>query len=210
MHHRYPTSTDNKSHCNHPIANEAQDIFIIHNGVMGNNKKDLDHQHTFETQDGKKYTDSEVVVHIIEELLADGKTFEQAILALPDKLKGSYALAIVHKAEHRIYLLKNWMPIVISKDAQGNTYFSSLQRDTANYSDIYELKSDEIGFIDSTGYHCLKEGKEYSTLNFADWKSKPITEKIPQAAKAYYQNDYADSYWQKMNEGQHRLRSGMW
>lgn len=169
MHHRLPTSTPNKSRCNHPIANETEDIFLIHNGIMNNGLKELKQSHTFETREGKAFTDSEIIVHLLEELLDQTGSMETAIKELPKKLTGSYAIGIVHKGEHRIYLLKNYMPIVISQDKEGNTFFSSTLSDVANFTKIKEMNTDEIGYIDNTGYHCLKEGYSMQSYYY-NWK----------------------------------------
>lgn len=42
FHHRYPTSTQNVEHCNHPIANSKDyncNYYMVHNGVIGNAKE---------------------------------------------------------------------------------------------------------------------------------------------------------------------------
>lgn len=167
FHHRYPTSTKNKWHCNHPIANEDRSIFLIHNGHISI-EYELKAKHKFETTDGKEFTDSEIAVHLLEENLIEMDRTE-SLIKLSEKLGHGFSAAIVFKDEHKIYLIKNGYPIKISKFA-GNTYFSSELHD-AKYQLIKEMKDGEVGYIDDKGYTMLKEGKDYHYVgHYTNWE----------------------------------------
>jgi len=69
IHHRIPTSTPNAPFFNHPISNEEETIHLIHNGVVWNDTElfnKLKSKHKFDTYDKrlKKFTDSEVIIHL--------------------------------------------------------------------------------------------------------------------------------------------------
>lgn len=158
FHHRYPTSSPNELKYNHPIASEDGKVHVIHNGILSNEHElfdELKDNHTFETKDkeGNRFTDTEVVVHVFEEVYKGKK--ENIIKALEHvykKVKGSYALAYNIEGEDKIYLIKNSMPIIISKDEAGNHYFSSEHDKELNTEIVCELEAGEIGVLDKGGY----------------------------------------------------------
>jgi glucosamine 6-phosphate synthetase-like amidotransferase/phosphosugar isomerase protein len=168
FHHRYPTSTKNKPLCNHPIANEDKSIFLCHNGIISADKGILAGNHTFETQDGKDFTDSEIAVHMIEEHLSETK--EKAIETMAGKIGYSFASSIVFKDEHKIFLVRKSCPLIIFKDKANNYYYASELDDKLGFEKVKELKDGEIGWIDAEGYHIIKEGETYQTYSYSgDW-----------------------------------------
>jgi len=157
VHHRYPTSSPNAIKFNHPIANEKKDIHIIHNGVLYNYHElyeELKKNHKFETEHGKEYTDSEVIMHSFEDgLKKNDGNMKKALIYVYKKVSGSFAVAINIKGDKNIYLIRHSNPIIISKDSNGNHYFSSeLNKDNKNLEFVYELKEGEIGKLTKDGY----------------------------------------------------------
>lgn len=156
VHHRYPTSSPNAVGFNHPIANEKEDIHIIHNGVLYNYHElynELKKKHKFETENGKEYTDSEVIIHTLEDGIEKKQSLKDALLYVYKKVSGSFAVAINIKGDKNIYLIRHSNPIVISKDKEGNHYFSSeLDKNNKNLKFVYELKEGEIGKLNVAGY----------------------------------------------------------
>jgi glutamine---fructose-6-phosphate transaminase (isomerizing) len=173
IHHRYPTSTDNKPKCNHPIASEDGKLHIIHNGIITNwhslAKDLLAKGHTFETEDDGKITDSEVLVHLLEEGLKGGNMLD-AIKHMDKEAMGSYAVAIHAEGDNGIYLLKRSNPIIISKDAEGNHYFSSEFKAFEGMEMVRELAHGEIGKLTATGFESLFKGEpEPTTKRTWEW-----------------------------------------
>jgi glutamine---fructose-6-phosphate transaminase (isomerizing) len=183
VHHRTPTSTSNRPAYNHPIANEDNSIHLIHNGVVRNDDalfKTLKKTHTFETMETKKrFTDSEVIVHVFEDAFK-GDVVE-ALKEVALIVKGSYAIALSLRNDPNIYLLRHSNPIIISQDIQGNHYFSS---EYNYYSDrfarIHELVNGEIGKLNADGYTslCTVDIPEPKTYQYClneerDWSEKP-------------------------------------
>lgn len=139
--------------------------------------KQLKERHTFETKvEGKEeFTDSEVLVHLFEDKYK-GKP-ENVVKALEyvfNKTSGSFTVALQIKGDKNIYLIKHSYPMIISKDKEGNIYFSSeLDKDNKNLKKIHELSEGEIGMIDFEGYKKLSMVKsevvndvmDYSNLN---------------------------------------------
>ena len=96
----------------HPHLDCANKIAIVHNGIIENFaelKRDLTKRgHIFRSD-----TDSEVVVHIIEENMAKGGDLLSAVRDTLPRLKGSYALLVIACGEARLIAARNGSPLVI-------------------------------------------------------------------------------------------------
>lgn len=108
----------------HPHA--AEDITIIHNGIIEN------YIELREYLSGKGYsfvsdTDTEVVAQLLSFCLKDKGTLKQAILAAVSKLVGAYALGIISPSEpESIYLVKQGSPLVIGLGHEENFFGSDV------------------------------------------------------------------------------------
>lgn len=193
VHHRYPTSSENKPKFNHPIATEDGKVHVIHNGILANEHelyRKLEGKHTFETKvkDSNRFTDTEVVVHVFEEAYqGKRKNIIKALEHVYRTVKGSFALAFNIEGEDRIYLMKNSMPIIISKDKDGNHYFSSEWDKKIGTKRIEELQRGEIGVLDSRGYHKIKVAEP-------DPDEKKNVEKIENTRKKWKKNKGRNHY----------------
>ncbi|MCK4981964.1 MAG: hypothetical protein KAS17_03520, partial [Victivallaceae bacterium] len=115
VHHRFPTSTRNIVECNHPIADENGNICLIHNGMISNAEelKKSFSAHKFETEitncnviktgnkqyiteTEKQFTDSEVLVHVLESGI-NSKNFRKPLETMLKKISGSYSIAWFYK-----------------------------------------------------------------------------------------------------------------
>lgn len=94
----------------HPHANHR--LALVHNGIIENYsdlKASLEMRYTFSSQ-----TDTEVIVHLIEDELKQGHQPLEAIQRMVKKLKGAYALAILFKDDPTtLYAVRQGSPLVI-------------------------------------------------------------------------------------------------
>ena len=96
----------------HPHFDCRENIFLVHNGIIENYqelKKDLlKKKHKFSSE-----TDTEVIVHLIEEF--NKKTdFKNSVLETLKMLRGTYGLAVINKKEpDKIIVAKLGSPLVI-------------------------------------------------------------------------------------------------
>ncbi len=85
----------------HPHMNET--VAVVHNGIIENYaalKAELQkHQYRFETD-----TDTEVIVHLIEHEMNQGKSPRQAANAAFDQLEGAYAVVAIFKGENDLLI----------------------------------------------------------------------------------------------------------
>jgi glutamine---fructose-6-phosphate transaminase (isomerizing) len=96
----------------HPHMDCSGTLAVVHNGII-ENYTELKHQlvargHTFLSE-----TDTEVVVHLIEEEYDRTKDLYSAVLAVLPVLKGSYAILVISAREERIIAARNASPLVI-------------------------------------------------------------------------------------------------
>lgn len=156
FHHRMPTSTINAPKFNHPIQNEDESLHFIHNGIISNDRelfKHLKGKHTFETLHDGKFNDSEVLVHLYEEEYDKHRDVIKALVGMSERASGSFAVAMQRRGDENIYLVKHNNPIIISKDKQGNLYFSSeLDSTNGNLERIDEMGDSSIAVLSRKGF----------------------------------------------------------
>lgn len=96
----------------HPLASCDGSIAIVHNGVIQNSSvlraRLSGAGHTFQSE-----TDSEVVAHLIEQGIKEGKTMATAFLDLRDELEGTYAILAVRAGAPEVYLMRHGAPLVV-------------------------------------------------------------------------------------------------
>lgn len=110
----------------HPHTDCNEQIAVVHNGIIENFdelRTDLEnHGHTF-----KSKTDTEVVPHLIEEILRNNPSLglTGAVAEAVKKLQGSYAIAVISSDEpDKIVCARNESPLVIGVN-EKDVFFSS-------------------------------------------------------------------------------------
>jgi len=82
----------------HPHTDCNREIIVVHNGIIEN----YNELKTELTKSGHKFvseTDTEVIPHLIEKNIKEGKSFEQAVRDAVLRCKGSYAIAVMSAKE---------------------------------------------------------------------------------------------------------------
>ncbi len=99
----------------HPHTGQAQRVAMVHNGIIENYAllKDVlstRHGHTFASE-----TDTEVLVHLIEEiLLRDGLSLEAATRQALKTVQGAYAIVLIDRMEpHKLVAARKSSPLLI-------------------------------------------------------------------------------------------------
>ena len=97
-HTRWATHGNNTESNAHPHTDCTGRIVVVHNGIVENHlalRKELeDSGHTFKSE-----TDSEVIPHIIEEILGSGSEIEEATRRAALRLSGSQAVVAIYNKE---------------------------------------------------------------------------------------------------------------
>jgi glutamine---fructose-6-phosphate transaminase (isomerizing) len=96
----------------HPHTDCSGKIALVHNGIIENysglRRQLLERGHIFRSE-----TDTEVIVHLIEEEYARKKDLLVAVQEVISLLKGSFALLVIAEEEERIVAARNASPLVI-------------------------------------------------------------------------------------------------
>jgi glucosamine--fructose-6-phosphate aminotransferase (isomerizing) len=142
----------------HPHTSCGKGFSITHNGIISNytklRAKLLKLGHKFSSD-----TDTEVIVHLIEEYYKKLKSVEKAFVSALRDLDGSFGIALVTKHEpDRIYCARFESPLLIGLG------------DDANY-----IGSDFNAFIHHTKNAVFLEDGEYSIVTHDSYLIKRIT-----------------------------------
>ena len=111
-HTRWATHGEPSEFNAHPHRSKNR-VFIVHNGII-ENYLDLKAGlikagYTFESQ-----TDSELIAHMIDSFLSEGKTMIESMHALRGLLEGAYAIAAIDKEDaDNFYLARNKSPLLL-------------------------------------------------------------------------------------------------
>ena len=129
----------------HPHIDCKGEIFVVHNGIIENYdeiKKDLiEKGHRFLSE-----TDTEVVPHLIEEYY-EGDILK-AVLKAVNKLRGSFALAILSKRERdKIIAVRKESPLIVGIGKNENFLASDIPALLPHTKNIVILKDGEIALI---------------------------------------------------------------
>ncbi len=111
-HTRWATHGEPSRINSHPHTDCKNNIAVVHNGIIENflelREQLIDGGHIFRSQ-----TDTEVIPHLIESFMEDGKSLESAVQASLTKLHGAYALAIIEINSNKIISARKESPLVI-------------------------------------------------------------------------------------------------
>ena len=96
----------------HPHTDCSGTIAVVHNGII-ENYADLKRQLQSRGHIFRSETDTEVIVHLIEEEYAKKPDLLFAVQAIIPQLEGSYAILVIASGEDRIIAARNASPLVI-------------------------------------------------------------------------------------------------
>lgn len=104
----------------HPHTNKDETISIVHNGIIENyqalKEELIEKGYEFQSQ-----TDSEVIVHLLDDYYQASKDLKEALIQTVARLEGSYALCIVStKEKNQVLVAKKESPMVLGKSEEGS------------------------------------------------------------------------------------------
>ena len=144
----------------HPHLSSKGQFALVHNGVI-ENFVELKNMLVERGLSFNSDTDSEVIVNLIEYFYQDEKDVLKSIQKAMNKLKGSYAIGLLHLGEERLYVMKNASPLLIGLASNFNLIASDASP-MIEYTDRFiELDDKEYGYIDSLNYQLFNiEGEK--------------------------------------------------
>ncbi|MEM3399611.1 MAG: glutamine--fructose-6-phosphate transaminase (isomerizing) [Candidatus Micrarchaeia archaeon] len=149
-----PPSTPNA----HPHTDCSGRIAIVHNGVIENYaelKRMLVRKgHRFSSE-----TDSEIVVHLIEEK-AEKQGVEEAVRSALSMLEGSYAIVVMHSGYEKLFFGRKYSPLVVGI-GKNEMFCASDIPALLPYTNKYVVVEDGFfGYITDSEVYLEKEGKK--------------------------------------------------
>lgn len=133
----------------HPHTDCADTVAVVHNGIIENFmelKQELEARgHKF-----KSRTDTEIVAHLVEEHLRNGKGFAEAVRQAASRLTGAYALALICTAEpDKVVCVRKESPLVVGTSPNGNFCASDIPAFLSRTNQAILLEDDEMAVLTS-------------------------------------------------------------
>jgi glutamine---fructose-6-phosphate transaminase (isomerizing) len=164
--HGAPTETNA-----HPHVDCTGEIALVHNGIIENagtlKKKLISLGHEFRTE-----TDTEVIVHLIEEAYED--SLEDAVRAALSQVEGAYGLAIMSSREPgKIIGARKGSPLLIGIGEEDEYFLASdIAAVLAHTRDFVYLEDGEMAVLTRDGYQIYSlKGSEINDKDVTriDW-----------------------------------------
>jgi glutamine---fructose-6-phosphate transaminase (isomerizing) len=154
----------------HPHLDCSGEIAVVHNGIIENagtlKKMLISLGHEFRTE-----TDTEVIVHLIEETYQD--SIEEAVRAALTQVKGAYGLAIMSSREPgKIIGARNGSPLLVGIGEQDEYFLASdIAAVLAHTRDFVYLEDGEMAVLTHDGYqiYSLKGSEITKEITRIDW-----------------------------------------
>ncbi len=154
----------------HPHVDCSGRLALVHNGIIENHgalREELEEDgHQFSSE-----TDTEVIVHLVEECLKDTDELQSAFLAALKLLEGAYGVALV-SADHPGLLLaaRHGSPMVLGVGEGEMMLGSDPAALVARTRDVVYLEDGEAALLRSDGFETC------------DLQAAPVTKKVEQIA----------------------------
>lgn len=152
----------------HPHSDCSGRVAVVHNGIIENNQElrreltKMGHKFTSET-------DTEVIPHLLEDELKNGRSLEQAVLNIAPKLEGSYAFLVISLNDPgKVVGTRRGNPLIVGIDAP-DYYVSSDALAFSQYTnqvmglednEVVMLAQEKIEFFDANGKKLVKQARK--------------------------------------------------
>jgi len=177
-HTRWATTGEVTRENAHPHTDCADEIFVVHNGIVENYKelreKLIEEGHCFKSE-----TDTEVIAHLVEKYFEDN--LEVAVKKALKDIRGTYGLAVVSTRDpQKIVVARMSSPLIIGVGANEFIVASDPSAIITRTRQIINLDDGEIAVLKEDGFTISKEEKEMKKeIETIDWD-------IEQAEKGGY------------------------
>ena len=158
----------------HPHTDCTGKIALVHNGIIENftelKRQLLSRGHTF-TSD----TDTEVVVHLIEEAYGRRKDLLGAVQDVLPLLEGSYALLVITSCEERLIAARNASPLVIGVGDGENFAASDMTPILEHTERAIFLEDGDVATISRGKVEIFHEGNPITRpVELIDWSLEDV------------------------------------
>ncbi|AKG38156.1 glucosamine--fructose-6-phosphate aminotransferase [Infirmifilum uzonense] len=142
--------TDNNAH---PHIDCKDRVAVVHNGII-ENYLELKEELMRKSHEFKSQTDTEVIAHLIEDYLYQGLEPYEAFKKAVERLRGSYALAVlIIDTPDRIYFARRYSPLIIGVGVDIVFLASDIPAFLEYTRKVIPLNDGEIGYVSSKTIH---------------------------------------------------------
>lgn len=156
----------------HPHLDENSKIAVVHNGIIENFKK-LKEELIAKGHQFKSQTDSETIVHLIEEYCKNND-FETATKKTLARLKGRYAILAIKAGEQKIIAARRGSPLIVGVGKDEFFIASDIPAFLNHTRNVMYLDDNEMVVIsDKPRFYRLDTDQEVEKrLIEIDWKEE--------------------------------------
>jgi len=149
----------------HPHHDCKKEIFLVHNGII-ENYQELKNKLTKLGHKFKSQTDTEVVVHLLEEKAKKTDNFEEVLKKSLREIIGAYAFAIVNiKEPDKIYFARLGSPLVVGLGIEEFYLASDPAALAGKVKKVIYLKDGQMGWISATDFKVSPTKSKVENLN---------------------------------------------
>ena len=156
----------------HPHWSRARDIALVHNGIFENadvlRSKLSELGYAFETE-----TDTEAMVHLIDEAFRENSALEDAVLAALDQVEGAYGIAVVSSRDPgKIVVARKGSPLLIGIGKNGeNLVGSDASAVIQHTKDVVYLDDGDCAVLTAEGYRVfhIEKGDVRRSVHRIEW-----------------------------------------
>lgn len=160
----------------HPHLDCKGEIAIVHNGIIENYKllrdKLLELGHTFVSE-----TDTEVIVHLIEQFLLSEPTLEDAVRSAMTKVEGTYGLVVMSlKEPDKLIAVRKGSPLIIGIGENEHFIASDVNAIIIHTKRVIYLQDDELCVVKADGFEIttLDKRSVKPEISVVDWDISAI------------------------------------
>ncbi|MDD2332673.1 MAG: glutamine--fructose-6-phosphate transaminase (isomerizing), partial [Candidatus Cloacimonetes bacterium] len=160
----------------HPHLDCKGEIAIVHNGIIENHKllmeKLVELGHKFVSQ-----TDTEVVVHLIEQFLTTEPTLEDAVREAMKRVEGTYGLVVLSKREpDKLIAVRKGSPIIIGIADNEHFVASDVSAIVIHTHRVIYLQDNELCVVSQDGFRIttLAKASVKPQISVIDWDISAI------------------------------------
>jgi glucosamine--fructose-6-phosphate aminotransferase (isomerizing) len=156
----------------HPHESMDGDIALVHNGIIenaGRLRTQLEKLgYVFSSE-----TDTEVVVHLIDEAFKENPSLEAAVAAALDQIEGPYGIAVVSSRDpDKIVAARNGSPLLLGIGRNGEYLVGSdATALVAHTRDVVYLDDGDVAVLNGSGYRTfnLERGSVVRPIHRVTW-----------------------------------------
>ncbi len=159
----------------HPHTDCSGEIALVHNGIIENFSalKEILIKHG---HDIKSDTDTEIIVHLIEDFYKDHSLLDSVRLAL-SKLEGAYGIAVISKNEpDKIIAARKGSPLILGIGDNEMILASDASAIVEHTRKVVYIEDDELLEVKKDGYktYDLNRNQIDKKINDIDWEIEAI------------------------------------